>query len=585
MTESPGTRRASPVSALAFMYWRTTYHRLRSQIAKVRNPRYLVAVLIGALYIYWILFSNTREEGRPFARMLDFEAILPVLSALILVYTARWWIFGADRSTLAFAAAEIQFLFPAPVSRRSLIHAKLVRTQFAILLNTLIFTILFRSGGGSGEGWRRGVALWIGFSVVSLHRLGASLVRANAIEHTRTGWKRSVGSIAVFGALLGAVVWGLVSQLPVIRAAIPDGFGAVGSAVVNALQQPLPAAALWPVRVVLAPIFAPDTATWLAALPFAVAVLLVNYIWVVRLDASFEEAAIVATQYRAERIQRFRSSQGLSSRSKKGKVSWIPSLSLRGVPAVAVAWKNVAAAIRGGAWRTQLIAFGVGLLVMAVVIRTTSKDAADTFIGLTVGWGGMLVFLGPTWMRFDLRLDLPRLEILKTWPLPGRQIVAAEIAAVTTLHTVTILTLMSIPIMLVVSDPELISAHASGLPVFLAVAIAVPVVNALMFTVQNGMVLLFPAWVKLGVEARGFETMGQNLLTIIATLFIAAVAMVFPVGVALLVLLFGGDVTGWTLPLATLLGGIVLLIELWPAVYWLGDLFDQMDVSDVQTRS
>lgn len=579
------TNTASPISALAFMYSRTTYNRLRSQVAKVRNPRYLAAVVMGGLYIYWILFSNTRQDGSPFGRMLNLDAILPVLSALVLVYTARWWVFGADRSTLAFAPAEIQFLFPAPVSRQSLIHAKLVRTQFAILLNTLIFTILFRGGGGSGEGWRRGIALWIGFSVVALHRLGASLVRANAIEHTRTGWKRSMTPIIIFAALLGAVAWGLVSELAVIRAAMQDGFGAFGSAIVHALQQTVPAAALWPVRAVLAPIFAPDAAAWLAALPFAIAILLVNYFWVLRLDSSFEEAAIEATQYRAERIQRFRSTQGANSRSKKGKVARILPLALHGMPAMAVAWKNMAAAIRGGAWRTQLISFTVGLLVMAVVIRTTSKDAADIFVGLTVGWGGMLVFVGPTWMRFDLRLDLPRLEILKTWPLRGRQIVAAEIAAVTALHTITILTLMSVPIALVISDPELISAPASGMPMFLAVAIAIPVVNALMFTVQNGMVLLFPAWVKLGVEARGFETMGQNLLTIIATLLVAAVAMVFPVGVALLILLFGGEITGWTLPLATFVGGIVLLIELWPAVYWLGDVFDRMDVSDVQPGS
>src|SRR5690606_14651757 len=126
-----------------------------------------------------------------------------------------------------------QFLFPAPVSRRALIHAKLVRTQFAILLNTLIFTILFRGGGGSGEGWRRGIALWIGFSVVALHRLGASIVRANAIEHGRTGWRRSVGPIIIFGILLGTVAWGVLSQYAVIQGAIHEGLKAFGLAIVN----------------------------------------------------------------------------------------------------------------------------------------------------------------------------------------------------------------------------------------------------------------------------------------------------------------------------------------------------------------
>jgi hypothetical protein len=59
----------------------------------------------------------------------------------LLLSAARWWLFGADRGTLAFAPAEVQFLFPAPVSRRALVHAKLVRTQLAILLNTLILSL------------------------------------------------------------------------------------------------------------------------------------------------------------------------------------------------------------------------------------------------------------------------------------------------------------------------------------------------------------------------------------------------------------------------------------------------------------
>lgn len=577
------TERSSAASAIAYMYVRTARNRLRSQIAKVRSPRYLAAVAMAGLYIYWILMGDRKNGAGQLSKVISMDAVLPVLSALMLIYAARWWIFGADRSALAFAPSEIQFLFPAPVSRRSLVHAKLVRTQFAILLNTLIFTVLFRGGGGSGEGWRRGLALWIGFSVLALHRLGASIVRANAIEHTRTGWRRSLLPMVVFGALLSAVAWGLISRLTELRVAATLGFRAVADAVVAALQQPIPAAALWPVRAVLAPIFAHDVPTWLAALPFAFAILLINYLWVIQLDASFEEAAIEATQYRAERIQRFRSSQGMMSRTKAGKVARVFPLAVRGVPAVAVTWKNIAAAVRGGAWKTQLVMFTIGLVIMAIVVRTASKDATDLFIGLTVGWGVMLVFVGPSWMRFDLRIDLPRLEILKTWPLPGRHIVAAEIAAVVVLHTTTIWALMSVPIAMVLLEPDLISAPSSGLPIFLAAAIAIPFVNLLMFSIQNAMALLFPAWVRMGSDTRGFETMGQNLLTMGASLIIAAVAMVFPAGIGFLVVLFGGDVLGWTLPLATLAGCAILLLEIWPAVYWLGDVFERTDILDVQT--
>jgi hypothetical protein len=111
--------------------------------------------------------------------MAKVELVLPVLAALLLVSAARWWIFGADRGTLAFASAEVQFLFPAPVSRRALIHTKLVRTQIAILLNTVIFTCSCaaeRVRPPSGVGDRA----WIGFGALT-----ASARRVDRAERPR----------------------------------------------------------------------------------------------------------------------------------------------------------------------------------------------------------------------------------------------------------------------------------------------------------------------------------------------------------------------------------------------------------------
>ncbi len=571
----------SPAAALLFLYARSARNRLNRQLARARSPRYLAAVVMGALYIWWALFRNARMGGREMNALLNTELVLPLLAAFLLISAARWWIFGADRGTLAFAPAEVQFLFPAPVSRRALVNAKLLRTQLSILLNTIIFSVLLRGGGGSAAGWRRGLSLWIGFSVLALHRLGAAIVRANAIEHERPGQRRSILPIVVFGLWIGAVLWGMLSQFDAMRVASEHGLRAIALAVGAALREPIPAAALWPVRQVLAPVFAPDARSWFATLPFAVGILLVHYLWVVQLDAAFEEAALEATQHRAERLQRFRTSQMGKTRSRKGKLAWVPTLAIRGMPAMAVAWKNVVAALRGGSWKSQLVMFTLGLVIMAVAVRSTSKDAADLFMGVTLGWGAMLVFVGPIWMRFDLRLDLPRLAILKTWPLPGRQIVAAEISAVTLLHSITIWSLMVVPVVLVVMDPKLIANGLAGAPLFLAIAIAIPLLNALMFTVQNATALMFPAWVRLGTEARGFETMGQNLLTMGATTLVAAVGLVFPVGLGLLIILFGRTLDGWQYPIAAVAGGIVLALELWPAINWLGEVFERTDVSEI----
>lgn len=280
-------------------------------------------------------------------------------------------------------------------------------------------------------------------------------------------------------------------------------------------------------------------------------------------------------------IERMRNAQLGDARSSRGKLVRIPSLALHGRPEVAIIWKNIAAALRGGSWRSQLITFTVSLAVLTVAMRALSSQASDAFLGVTVGWGLMLLFLGPLWLRFDLRLDLPRLAMLKTMPLPGWRIVLAEIAAVTILHSITIWSLMMVPLVTFLQDPHLFLDSGATVPMLLAIAIGVPVFNALMFTIQNGTALLFPAWVRLGTEARGFETMGQNLLTTGATTLVAAVALVFPVGTAVLTLWLAGDWSGWTLLLALGLASVVIMLELWPVLLWLGTEFDALDVSEV----
>jgi ABC-2 type transport system permease protein len=576
---------SGPASAIGYLWVRTTTNRVRSQLKRIRSPRYAIATVLGLAYMYFAIVrrgSSGAESGGPFGTLLDSEFIIPIASVLLLLNSARWWLFGSDRSALAFTPAEVQFLFPAPISRRGLVHAKLLRGQILILFNTLLWTVLLRGGASSFGGWKRGLAMWLLFSTLALHRLGVAIVRSNAIEHERAGRRRSLIPVIIFLAIIAAVAWGVLSQWNAIAAASIQGVKAAAHVVVLALSQTLPNVALWPARSLVAPVFAPSTSVWLRALPFSALVFVLNYIWVLRLDASFEEAALEATQVRAERIQNLRSAQGTRKRAKSGKLTRIPKLSLTGRPEIAIAWKNVAAAIRSSSWRISAIVFFVGLCALAIISRLNSEEAADIFIALSAFWGGMLVFLGPISLRFDLRLDLPRLAILKTYPVSGARLVAAEIAGVTLLHSITIWTIMIVPITLYIIDPGMFESVRAMPIVLLSIALGVPAMNLLMFTVHNGAALMFPSWVRLSSETRGFETMGQNLLTIGATLLIAAVALVFPIGMAALIFWAGSSVLGsWALLLGTVAASALLCLELWPVIFWLGSVFDRMDVSEV----
>ncbi|MDQ6613029.1 MAG: putative ABC exporter domain-containing protein, partial [Gemmatimonadota bacterium] len=424
-------------SALGYLWLQTARNRIRSQIKRLRSPRNAIAVVLSFGYFYFAFWRNAagrNGSGGPFSALIGNEFVVPVAAAFLLFTSARWWLFGNDRSALAFSPAEVQFLFPAPISRRGLVHAKLVRAQLAILINTLIWSVFLRGGAASAGGWRRGIAVWLLFSTLSLHRLGVAIVRANAKEHQRAGKRRGIFPTVVFSAVLLAVAWGLFAGYGAIKQASIQGVKATLHAVVVALSQPIPAAALWPVRAIVEPVFATSVASWLHLVPAALLIFALHYIWVVRLDSSFEEAALEATQVRAERIQSMRSAQGLRKRDTKGKISRVPRLGLSGPPEVAIAWKNIAAAMRGSAWRAQTIIFFVGLAAMAVMTRVMGEKTAEFFIAMCAAWGAMLILIGPFSMRYDLRLDLPRLAMLKTYPLPGARLVAAEIAGVTFLH-------------------------------------------------------------------------------------------------------------------------------------------------------
>lgn len=577
---------SGPASALRYLWVRSTINRLRTQVKRVRNPRYAVAMLVGAVYFYWILIHNPRASSEagvnPFTDALQLNVALPLASTLLLFMASRWWLFKGDRAALAFTPAEVQFLFPAPVSRRGLVHAKLLRGQVAILINIFIWSVLLRGNAASAAGWQRGLALWLLFSTVALHRLAAALVRTNALEHERAGQRRSLFPALVFVAVLGSVAWGFISQWSLIQLASEQGIKATTDAIAAALAQPIPAWALWPVRALLQPVFAHTSEQWLHVLPFSALVFALHYVWVLRLDASFEEAAIEATQVRAEMVRSVRSASGVRKRTTSGKIARVPLLSLTGRPEIAITWKNVTAAMRGTSWRLQTIMFFIILTIVAAVVSLKSEKSADVFLVMCAAWGSMLLLIGPLGMRYDLRHDLPRLAMLRTYPLSGSRIVAAEIAAVTLLHSVSIWTLMIVPVTLFGLNPSRFSEAADVPVILLAIALAIPAFNALMFTVHNGAALLFPGWVRLGTEPRGFETMGQNLLTMVATTLVAAVALVFPAGLAFLIIWLASSALGvWAILAAALAGSVLLVLELWPVIFWLGSVFDRIDVADI----
>jgi hypothetical protein len=557
-----------------------------AQKAQLRQPRYVVAMLLGGLYLWFVVQANGNPESSPFTQINTNGAGETVVAAVLLLLSARWWLSKPDRTALAFTPAEVHLLFPAPISRRELVQSKLVRGQLAILLNVLIWVVLLRGSGASIEGWQRGIALWILFSTFTLHRLAAALVRLSAEQNSSAGRRRAAIPVMVFVAMFSTIAALLWQARPAITSSWVLGFGTVLGTVHDALQHPAARIVLAPVQALVAPVFATSGAAWLWSLGPALLVLVLHFMWVVRTDAAFEEAALEASQERAKAIATLSGKQLSAKRSKGGSVARILPIPRFGHPAIMIAWKNHAAALRGGGWLRQLAIFIVVFAGSLLALQASVGMPFEAVLSITVIWGFMLLLLGPVWTRFDLRLDLRDLGTIRTLPLSGRSIVSAEIVGVSILHSITIFALLMVPVVFAIFDE---STRASALelvgapwPAAVTVLLLVPMFNLLTFTVQNGLALLYPAWVQLGTDRRGFEAMGQTMLTFGITLVVAAVALVFPVLIGLAMAFIGRMWWGpWSVPVATAIALAIVLAELIPIWMVLGSVFEKTEPGDV----
>jgi hypothetical protein len=200
--------------------------------------------------------------------------------------------------------------------------------------------------------------------------------------------------------------------------------------------------------------------------------------------------------------------------------------------------------------------------------------------GIALVGAAYLALLGPLAVRNDLRQDLAYLPVLKTFPLPGHAVLLAEILSPTLALSAVQLALLALSYVLTLHTVVVDIPLGVRTLALVGAGVAVPLLNATSFTIQNALALFFPAWSRLGATVpTGFEMMGQRLLAALA----AMVALLFSLGPPALVALGVATLLAAP-PVAT---GIVAVIaaaatsagELALACRWLGRVYDRTDVT------
>jgi len=117
------------------------------------------------------------------------ELVEALAAGALLVIVLLAWIIPHGRAALVFSEAEVNFLFPAPIRRRTLIHSSCSNRKIAILFTTLLLTFMSgRFGGAEQPGSRARMVIIL--STLNLHFLGSSFVRTMLLERGISNWQR-----------------------------------------------------------------------------------------------------------------------------------------------------------------------------------------------------------------------------------------------------------------------------------------------------------------------------------------------------------------------------------------------------------
>ncbi|MFT3869735.1 MAG: putative ABC exporter domain-containing protein [Nibricoccus sp.] len=578
------------IGALVYLQLTSLKNALLGRIRRLRNPRYLFAALVGAAYFYFFIFhrgggASHHAPPNP-ALASQGPVLLELLGAFALfVAMALAWILPNSRAALAFTEAEVAHLFPAPIPRRTLVHFKLLKSQFSILLSILVLTLIsnrwsFLAGGV----WMHAIGWWLIFSIYNLHLVAASFARERLLHFGINALRRR---LIICGTLilLGACTWFLLQRsIPLPKEDDMQDIVSMLDYVKTVLTTPPLGWALMPFRLVVRPFLATGMADFLSAVWPALLLLAAHYIWVLRSDVAFEEASVALSQKRAEAVSAMRAGKwsGLTPKKKRREPF---ELSPTGMPSVAFLWKGL---ITAGPFYYPRYWLSAGFAVIVAFIWFGRDPnyrllAGGAFVVCTA-LGGYGLLFGPVLARRGLALMLERLDLAKSYPLRGWQIVLGEMMCPVTLLCVfewIVLTLMAVAASFLQTNAELPRMVLLG-GLVSAWLLIVPL-SVMLFTLNYAGALLFPAWISTTVQTGGgLEKVGQRLIFMAGYLILLLVTLLPAV-------VFGAVpffITKWlfqNLPLAIVFGSLtacaVLVGELAAALWWLGERFEKFDLS------
>ena len=216
----------------------------------------------------------------------------------------------------------------------------------------------------------------------------------------------------------------------------------------------------------------------------------------------------------------------------------------------------------------------------AFMSGSQSRNAAALLGGAGRHDRRFAIMMGPQMARSDLRQDLLHLELLKTWPLRGADVVRGEM--IWPASVVVIVSWLALACATILSSAAFTTTPvAVRMSVAGAAALLAPALVFAQFTIHNAAAVLFPAWVPLGTaRPKGIDAMGQRLI-LFAGVLLGLIVMMLPGALAggLLWLAFHKLLGMAVLIPAAAACTVIVLIEVLMATEAMGQVYERVDLS------
>jgi len=532
-----------------FLTFRTFKNRFLYRLRRMKEIRYLLGAIFGAAYFYFALLRPggvVRGGPKSIGRLPH-----DIISLFVLAFLILMWILP-NLAQIAFSEAELHYVIGGPVSRRRVMVYKLISAQIPVLIATF-FASLVRFPTGHVVGF------WVVYSAIACYSMFVAIVKKKLNELGLPSWWITT---AGFAALIGCA-WMLMT------------FHRSGR---NAFDTPILAPLLFVPRQIARPLFAKAFSELAISSLIVAAAAALMFFLAASIRVQFDELVQTAS----ERVTRFR------SRAQRQPGASVSFKSLRAPfrlpanpkPEVAILWKNSIAVMR------MTLSSIVLVLIFAAAFLAGATLAPDpglkqTCAGFALAAAAIFPIFGSMMFKQDYRLDVTRIDVVKTWPIAGERLVAAEIAApVIATSLLELILLINAAITTSVVSGK-VTQFASPQILVIAFLFAVPIC-AVQILLRNAVAIVFPGWgFRTREEQRGFIALGQRILGMVVNLialnlFLLPAAIVCALSFWITMQFTSGSAA--VLAALTMPAVFVLVLELWLFVKLLGAQYEKMDL-------